>query len=205
VPPTIPGRWRAPARRPKFNLIGVGGLAVAAGLAIAGVLTLAAPGASGLVPAQPSLLPDSAFRPVALPPPGEDPIPSAAPTPELQPYMELAPSFTPAARPAVSVPQAKPILGHRIQGVASWYCLAGQSPCTSGYPDGPGFDGYAAAGPRLRAAIGPAWRGMIVTVNGSRVKLIDWCQCHAGEPTEKLLDLYHDVYLRTGGQVVVRW
>ena len=91
-----------------------------------------------------------------------------------------------------------------ISGNASWYCRAGVSICTVNYPDTSGFDAYAAAGPRLRAALGD-WRGRIVYVDGIRVKLIDWCQCYKGEPKEKLLDLYYDVYLRTGSPVTVRW
>ena len=61
------------------------------------------------------------------------------------------------------------------------------------------------AGPKLRAAIGPGWQGTIVWVDGIRVKLIDWCQCYRGEPQEKLLDLYYDVYARTGTAVIIRW
>lgn len=94
---------------------------------------------------------------------------------------------------------------HSISGTASWYCDAGVSPCTVDHPDTSGFDAYAAAGPRLRAAIGSSWRGKVVYVDGIRVKLIDWCQCYQGESNEKLLDLYHDVYLRTGSAVTVRW
>ena len=92
-----------------------------------------------------------------------------------------------------------------ISGLASWYCRAGVSACTYGYPDGSGFNAYAAAGPALRAAIGPDWRGRVITVDGIRVKLIDWCQCYQGEPHEKLLDLYYDVYQRTGTNVRIRW
>jgi hypothetical protein len=94
---------------------------------------------------------------------------------------------------------------HSIHGLASWYCRAGVSPCTVTHPDGGGFDAYAAAGPRLRAAIGSGWRGTVVSVDGVRVKLIDWCQCYKGEPQEKLLDLYYDVYRRVGGNVTIRW
>ena len=94
---------------------------------------------------------------------------------------------------------------HSISGAASWYCDAGVSPCSSSYPDGGGFDAYAAAGPRLRAALGSSWRGRIVFVDGIRVKLIDWCQCYQGQSNEKLLDLYHDVFLRTGSAVTIRW
>ena len=109
----------------------------------------------------------------------------------------------PATKP-VAVVTAKPTT-HRLSGAASYYCRAGSSPCTSGYPDGPGFDAYAAAGPRLRAALGSNWRGKVILVDGIRVKLIDWCQCYQGEPNEKLLDLYYDVFARTGSSVTIRW
>jgi hypothetical protein len=123
------------------------------------------------------------------------------------------PSATPpAARPQPSVKAATPIVvavvprtTHAISGAASWYCRAGVSPCMAGYPDGGGFNAYAAAGPRLRAALGPDWRGTIVYVDGVRVQLIDWCQCYEGQSNEKLLDLYYDVFARTGSPVTVRW
>jgi hypothetical protein len=112
----------------------------------------------------------------------------------------------PTARAIVRViPKPPPVTTHSVTGLASWYCRAGSSPCTYGYPDGSGFNAYAAAGPALRAAIGPDWRGRIITVDGVRVKLIDWCQCYRGEPHEKLLDLYYDVYKRTGANVRIRW
>ena len=103
------------------------------------------------------------------------------------------------------VVEVKPVTTHVIRGPASWYCRAGVSPCTNTNPDVGGFDAYAAAGPKLRAAIGPSWRGSIVWVDGIRVRLIDWCQCYKGEPNEKLLDLYYDVYARTGTAVTIRW
>jgi hypothetical protein len=109
------------------------------------------------------------------------------------------PATTPIAVARPSAPK------HSISGRASWFCDAGTSPCSSSHPDTTGFDAYAAAGPRLRAAIGPNWRGMVVLVDGIRVKLIDWCQCYQGQSNEKLLDLYHDVYLRTGSSVTIRW
>ena len=119
----------------------------------------------------------------------------------------------PPDRPQPSLPVASPIVApiapkttHAISGRASYYCRTGVSPCTVNHPDGPGFDAYAAAGPALRAAIGPDWRGRIVYVDGIRVKLIDWCKCTGGNTgAEKLLDLYHDVFARAGSAVVVRW
>lgn len=117
---------------------------------------------------------------------------------------EPEPIVIQVAPPKPAASQA-PATSHSLSGRASWYCRAGVSPCTYTHPDGGGFDAYAAAGPKLRAAIGPAWRGSIVWVDGIRVQLIDWCQCYKGEPQEKLLDLYYDVYARTGGSVTIRW
>jgi hypothetical protein len=161
----------------------------------------------------PGVIPDSAFTTVSLPPPTtsalapsrqnvvapilREPVPSATPPPDrAQPAL-------PAAKPIVVA--VVPKTTHAISGYASFYCRAGVSPCTADYPDDGGVDAYAAAGPRLRAAIGSSWRGKIVYVDGIRVKLIDWCQCYEGASNEKLLDLYWDVYDRTGSRVTVRW
>ncbi len=200
---------------------------------------MAATLATGLEPAPPGPIPDTAFKPVSLP----NPIPDAALKPATLSSDQaaagslLAPTATDAlpvlrdpmpspkaaerAQPAVRVarpitvviPPPKPKVtaapstktANSISGLASWYCRAGVSPCTYTHPDGGGFDAYAAAGPRLRAAIGSGWRGTIISVDGVRVKLIDWCQCYQGEPHEKLLDLYYDVFSRTGSSVTVRW
>lgn len=92
-----------------------------------------------------------------------------------------------------------------LEGRASWYCNrdASRGPisaCHYRYPDTAGFDAYGAAGPRLRAALG-RWRNRIVLVDGIRVKLVDWCQCYKGTRQEKLIDLYRDVFGRTGSRV----
>ena len=169
-------------------------------------------------------IPDSAFGPVVLlpgtsAPPGlgpirtpdlnaiRDPWLASAPPDRAQPALPgtdpfVVPIVTPTPRPQTSTVTTT---SHRISGTASWYCRAGSSPCTSGYADDGGYDAYAAAGPRLRAAIGSSWRGKVVTVDGLRVKLIDWCQCYQGESNEKLLDLYYDVFARTGSSVTIRW
>ncbi len=123
----------------------------------------------------------------------------------------------PAAR-AVAVAKARPGSrpvryaggSHHIRGLASWYCnndgsRGPISACHDQYTDTGGFDAYAAAGPELRAAIGGSWRGRIVSVDGLRVKLVDWCQCYAGRANEKLIDLYRDVYGLVGGSVTIRW
>jgi hypothetical protein len=99
--------------------------------------------------------------------------------------------------------------GHALRGLASWYCNNNGSrgpisACHYQYPDTGAFNAYAAAGPKLRAALGN-WRGRIVTVNGLRVKLVDWCQCYQGRSYEKLIDLYRDVYDVVGGSVTIRW
>lgn len=208
-------------------------IAAASLLLLAGALALATTPASGLLPGPPSSIPGSAFRPVSVPSPGAG-LDAAAleaqplPTVDLRPFGEPQPSADLPDRAQPSIPDSNAIVvarptptprpqaasnsggsgsstGRSISGLASWYCQAGISPCTTGYPDSPDFDAYAAAGPDLRAALGSDWRGSIVYVDGIRVKLIDWCQCYKGEPHEKLLDLYYDVYARTGSNVVVRW
>lgn len=72
-----------------------------------------------------------------------------------------------------------------VSGLATWFC-GPSSPCTAGHP---ASCRCAAAGPALRAWLGPAWRGQLVTVSrGDRsvtVRLIDWCACHG-----RVADLY---------------
>jgi hypothetical protein len=150
--------------------------------------------------------------------------PGAAPTSDapviVEPWLETPPPEraqpdVAAPSPVVKVAQQPTTTGggststattnHKISGKASWYCRAGWSPCTVDHPDVGGIQAYAAAGPRLRAAIGPTWRGHVIYVDGMRVKIIDWCQCHKGEPNEKLLDLYYDVFARVGSTVTIRW
>jgi rare lipoprotein A (peptidoglycan hydrolase) len=79
--------------------------------------------------------------------------------------------------------------GHRVKGVATWYCLPGVSACTSGYRGGL----YAAAGSELRIG---NWRGRMVKVCGNGncvvVKLIDWCACGGS----RIIDLYYDAFSR---------
>lgn len=191
-------------------------LVVSAFLAIA----IASVGASGAERSIPSAIPDAAFGPVVLLPGVSAPPQAIGPvrTPDLSAVHDPWIASEPPDRAQPALPVTKPVVSakpstgasaiptsHRISGIASWYCRAGASPCSSGYPDGGGFDAYAAAGPRLRAAIGSSWRGKVVTVDGIRVKLIDWCQCHQGESNEKLLDLYDDVFARVGSSVTIRW
>ncbi|MFZ0324604.1 MAG: RlpA-like double-psi beta-barrel domain-containing protein [Actinomycetes bacterium] len=66
-----------------------------------------------------------------------------------------------------------------IRGQATWY------------RDTPG---HAAAGPALRDALGPDWRGQVVTVSANGrsvvVTLTDWCACNR---TQRVIDLdIHD-------------
>ena len=183
-------------------------------LLLVGALSVGATAAVGLQPSRPRSIPDATFVPVTI-----DVLPTTTATAGMaMPKDDVAPIADPRlneappperARPAlppttpIAVPRATTT--HAIRGAASWYCDAGVSPCSSSHPDSTGFDAYGAAGPRLRAAIGADWRGTVVSIDGIRVKLIDWCQCYQGEPNEKLIDLYHDVYLRTGSQITIRW
>lgn len=190
-------------RRPRRSLLNA-----VAPLIVAGTLTLAATAAAaGLGPATPTPLPDSAFVPVTAPSSSTGGFAaSAARSTDVLADMPQRGRAQPPVRAAKPiVVEAGPVTTHVLSGPASWYCRAGVSPCTNMQPDAGGFDAYAAAGPKLRAAIGPSWRGSIVWVDGIRVKLIDWCQCYRGESQEKLLDLYYDVYARTGTAVVIRW
>jgi hypothetical protein len=208
--------------RPRRSL-----LKAVAPLIVAGTLTLAATAAAtGIAPGPPTPLADSVFTRVSVP----TPAPAAPDLPmvatratrdALPPDRDLTaeiladlaedqadrpqPTVREPDRIVVNVPPPKPVTTNVLRGPASWYCRAGVSPCTYTHPDGGGFDAYAAAGPELRAAIGPSWRGTIVLVDGIRVRLIDWCQCYKGQPHEKLLDLYYDVYARTGSAVTIRW
>jgi hypothetical protein len=209
-------------RAPRSRLI------AAAAIIAAGTFALAAAAANGIESSRPSLIPESAFSPVTLPAsssaplvvPGRASASSSAVIDEITILREPLPAATaPADRAQPSLPSSKPVVinvapkvvdvapktTHVISGLASWYCRAGISPCTVNHPDDGGIDAYAAAGPRLRAAIGDGWRGKVIYVDGLRVKLIDWCQCYKGEPHEKLLDLYYDVFARVGSQVRIRW
>lgn len=96
-----------------------------------------------------------------------------------------------------------------LRGIATWYCLSGRSPCTAGHPAGGSF---AAAGPALRAFLGPDWRGSFVTVTAGarsvRVQLVDACLC----PDGRVIDLYSSVVRALGlslssgvYRVTVRW
>lgn len=123
-------------------------------------------------------------------------IPVSSPIPS--PSRTLRPSTRPTVRPKI-------VTTRSLKGEATWYCAAGISRCTHGYPDRTCkgcFDAYGAAGPRLRAALGN-WRGRSVRVNGVPVKLIDFCLCTGGP--NRLIDLYFDVWKITGSHITIRW
>lgn len=193
---------RISARPVRFLLRAAAPLLVAAFLAVATA-------AVGGEPPRPVPIPESAFGPITLLPAASAPAGIPLRTPDLNAIRDPWVPTAPPERAQPALPVTNPVVvratSHRISGAASWYCRAGSSQCTSGYPDGAGFNAYAAAGPRLRAALGPNWRGMVVLVDGTWVKLIDWCECYQGESNEKLLDLYYDVYARTGTSVTIRW
>jgi len=190
-------------------------LRAVAPLVVATTLAIAASAAAGLEPSPVQPIPDSAFSPVILDRGALAGAVAAVPasTPDLTPLTEPLLPTAPAERPQPALPNPKaiavaaaPRTTHSISGRASYYCRAGQSICTASHPDSSGFDAYGAAGPGLRAAIGADWRGHIVYVDGIRVKLIDWCKCTGGSTgVEKLIDLYYDVFARTGSVVTIRW
>jgi hypothetical protein len=79
----------------------------------------------------------------------------------------------------------RPAAAASLRGIATWF----NSPA-----------GVSAAGPDLRAALGPGWRGTTVTVcAGDRcvaTVLGDWCACgpRPGGPT--VIDLHADIFAR---------
>ncbi|NJD27015.1 MAG: hypothetical protein FIA92_01815, partial [Chloroflexi bacterium] len=95
---------------------------IAAGVFVAGTLTLAANGASGIAPGTSSAVPDAAFQPVVLPsnaprlePPGalDRPqvlAPGPPATPDLRPFVVALPSSEPVERPQPKVPDSNPIV-----------------------------------------------------------------------------------------------
>lgn len=74
-----------------------------------------------------------------------------------------------------------------LAGTATWY---------------PAQMGHAAAGPALRAALGPSWRGRAVLAchrgRCARVRLTDWCQCLRSTASERVIDLSDDDFARLG-------
>jgi hypothetical protein len=154
-------------------------------------------------------------RSVVLEDRGVPPVPTAARRSQPAPVRGVVTKAIPKPKPASPASggghhrSSGGSSGHVLRGLASWYCNSNASrgpisSCHYQYPDTGAFNAYAAAGPKLRAALGN-WRGRIVYVDGLRVKLIDWCQCYKGRSYEKLIDLYRDVYSVVGGSVTIRW
>jgi hypothetical protein len=171
-------------------------------LAGLGMAWLLATPTGARAPTAPQIIPVEVFRPVVAPV-IVDPMfrPSLAP----RPHVAVAEPEIIIEEPRVDEVRPEASLGRSLTGGASWYCKAGVSVCHYKYPDGPGFDAYAAAGGPLRRALGPTWRGSVVLVNGIRVKLVDWCGC----PEGRIIDLYWDVAHALGisgvGRVTIRW
>ena len=170
-------------------------LAVAAALAAATLLAALGPGASAVPAATYAPVPPALFTPV--PPPTQEPTvaPTGTPAPPAPdpspPRVRQAPraARAPTPGPARTARPAGVAGAGRVQGVATWYCdPAWPSPCTVGF-DWRGA--YAAAGPALRAALGPGWRGRTVLVNGVAVRLIDVCACGGAH----VIDVYHAEWL----------
>lgn len=103
--------------------------------------------------------------------------PSVGSLPALDREVEPVTAFTPAA---ADVPTAA---AGTISGVATWF-------------DSPA--GVSAAGPALRAAVGPGWRGQTVVVcAGERcieTVLGDWCACGPRPSGPTVIDLHLPVF-----------
>ena len=79
-----------------------------------------------------------------------------------------------------------------ISGVSSWYRYV---------------PGGAAAGPRLRSALGPDWRGSVVLVDGIPVTLSDWCGCPGGRVIDLDSRTFSQIAPLSKGlqEVTIRW
>lgn len=104
------------------------------------------------------------------------------------------PGYKPRPTPRVVVSKA-------VTGDATYYCRPGISRCTRDHP----FGMYAAAGPEVRAMLGPDWRGQFVIVTdetgrGVVVQLIDWCACSGSH----VIDLYWTAYQGMVNPVTVK-
>lgn len=186
-------------------------IAVAMGAVVAFYGAIA--GSVAVSPSSYAALPDGAFSPFGEPSTASPtvvlqilpPVPTATVQPT-EPPPTLTPATPDPTKRATPQPTRKPLPPpapklRKIAGVATWY------------DDGPGL--YAAAGPALRRAIGPKWRGTIVTVCSAicvdGVILSDWCACgpRRGRPT--VLDLSLFTFARIGQpaagviDVVVKW
>jgi len=202
---------RSPLHREGHHRPSRGGYRLRQGVLVglAGIISLVvmATGVTGQEPTPIIPISSTAFREVeaATPTPLPSPTPTLAPTPTPTPQSTPTPTPTVAPKPTprpTPRPTKKPALprasstGHSASGVPTYYCRAGVSRCTRGYPDRAGVaDYYAAAGPSLRVG---NWRGRVVTVwaNGRhlRVKLVDFCACGGSH----FIDLYWDAFKALG-------
>jgi hypothetical protein len=119
-------------------------------------------------------------------------------------YRGESPLTAPTALPIAPEPSAPLALGKSVKGEATWYCNVGpdaqQSRCTHGYE---ASGAYAAAGPELRKALGPDYKGTHVWVNGVEVILVDFCACGG----DHVIDVYHDTWVTIPhpDRVTVTW
>ena len=168
---------------------------------------------SAAIPTPFARLPDNVFSP--FPSSVENPslkVPSASPPQAPASFWQVPPTLSPhpvptsVAKVKTSLPTPAAQGAHSVRGYASWYCSPAQPICMHGYPPG---SMVAAACGKLRAAMGPNWRGRTVTVRAAhnrqvQVRVVDWCGS-----TTKLIDLYQAPMSLLGGTgvlfVVSRW
>lgn len=170
-----------------------------AAVAALAVVALVGPTEAGeLAPMPP--IDDDAFTPI------DDAVVTPVPAPP-QAIVEPIPVVIPPPAPVVVQPKPKAVViatpkptTRSIGGWASWYCSKEIPVCHYAYPPG---SMVAAACGKLRAAIGPKWRGKYVTVatrtRHVRVRLVDWCGS-----TTKTIDLYREPMRRLGGTGTLR-
>ena len=168
-------------------LWGVISTAVATGIVVGALVVFAA-------------MPDavSASRSAQQPERSFSPLPTAGRT-EAPTSTTAPPSPSPTGtRPAATAkPRTATPPGHSVAGTATWF----RSPA-----------GVSAAGPALRAAVGPGWRGTRVTVcaGGRCVATVlgDWCACGVGN---RVIDLHAPLFAQLAPlsrgvlEVTVKW
>lgn len=125
------------------------------------ITVLFPPPARSVAPYVYTPVPSIAFTPI--PEPVRSRIAPEPASPSPQPVVPTRPTPGPAGTGRA------PVAGSALSGIATWYAWR---------------PGQAAAGPALRAALGPGWRGRSVLVTAGarsvRVVLTDWCACPGG-------------------------
>lgn len=159
----------APVGRPEAIALGALSFAVIFVLIVGVLLGYYA---AGYYANTPAATPSGSGRSAVAAPTGEAPTSARAADSEGGAWLPLTTS-TSGSRPSAAFVSPS----RDLRGLATWYDVAA---------------GHAAAGPALRAWLGPSWRGETVRVCRGGcvlVELTDWCACAPRGGTPTLIDL----------------